>query len=107
MQIGYKLCSEEQTPQELIQCARQAEESGFDFAMISDHFHPWIDRQGQSSFVWAVVGGIAQATKRLPIGTAVTCPTVRIHPAIIAQAPQPLQRCCRGDSCWVWEAAKI
>ena len=86
MQIGYKLCSEEQTPQELIQCARQAEESGFDFAMISDHFHPWIDRQGQSSFVWAVIGGIAQATKRLPIGTAVTCPTVRIHPAIIAQA---------------------
>jgi coenzyme F420-dependent glucose-6-phosphate dehydrogenase len=86
IQIGYKLCSEEQTPQELIQCAQQAEERGFDFAMVSDHFHPWIDRQGQSSFVWAVLGGIAQVTEHLKIGTAVTCPTTRIHPAIIAQA---------------------
>jgi G6PDH family F420-dependent oxidoreductase len=86
MQIGYKLCSEEQSPSELIQCARQAEDIGFQFAMVSDHFHPWIDRQGQSSFVWTVIGGIAQATKRLSIGTAVTCPTMRIHPAIIAQA---------------------
>lgn len=86
IQIGYKLCSEEQSPQELVECARRAEEIGFSFAMISDHFHPWIDRQGQSSFVWAVLGGIAQATKRIKIGTAVTCPTVRIHPAIIAQA---------------------
>jgi coenzyme F420-dependent glucose-6-phosphate dehydrogenase len=85
-EIGYKLCSEEQSPQELIVCARRAEEAGFDFAMISDHFHPWIDRQGQSSFVWSVLGGIAQVTERITIGTAVTCPTVRIHPAIIAQA---------------------
>ncbi len=86
MQIGYKLCSEEQSPRELVQCAQRAEEIGLSFAMISDHFHPWIDRQGQSSFVWAVLGGIAQVTKRIKIGTAVTCPTVRIHPAIIAQA---------------------
>lgn len=86
MQIGYKLCSEEQSPQELVECAQRAEEAGFGFAMISDHFHPWIDRQGESSFVWAVLGGIAQVTERMKIGTAVTCPTVRIHPAIIAQA---------------------
>jgi G6PDH family F420-dependent oxidoreductase len=86
LQIGYKLCSEEHRPQELVEFARQAEEIGFSFAMISDHFHPWIDRQGQSSFVWSVIGGIAQATKRMKIGTAVTCPTMRIHPAIIAQA---------------------
>lgn len=86
IRIGYKLCSEEQTPQELLQCARQAEEAGFEFAMISDHFHPWIDRQGQSSFVWGVLGGISQVTEHLEIGTAVTCPTVRTHPAIIAQA---------------------
>jgi G6PDH family F420-dependent oxidoreductase len=86
MQIGYKLCSEEHSPQELVDFAQRAEETGFDFAMISDHFHPWIDRQGQSSFVWSVLGGIAQVTERLKIGTAVTCPTVRIHPAIIAQA---------------------
>jgi G6PDH family F420-dependent oxidoreductase len=86
MQIGYKLCSEEHSPQELVDFARRAEEIGFDFAMISDHFHPWIDRQGQSSFVWSVLGGISQATVRMKIGTAVTCPIVRIHPAIIAQA---------------------
>lgn len=86
IEIGYKLCSEEQSPEDLIHCAHRAEEAGFDFAMISDHYHPWVDKQGQSSFVWAVLGGIAQVTERLKIGTAVTCPTVRIHPAIIAQA---------------------
>jgi coenzyme F420-dependent glucose-6-phosphate dehydrogenase len=86
LEIGYKLCSEEQSPQGLINGARRAEEVGFDFAMISDHYHPWIDRQGQSSFVWAVLGGLSRATERIKIGTAVTCPTVRIHPAIIAQA---------------------
>ena len=85
-EIGYKLCSEEQSPEELIHFAHRAEESGFDFAMISDHYHPWTDNQGQASFVWAVLGGIAQVTERLKLGTAVTCPTTRIHPAIIAQA---------------------
>src|SRR5678816_4395830 len=84
--LGYKLSSEEQTPSDLVRYAQMAEESGFTFALISDHYHPWIDRQGQSPFVWSVLGAIAQATKRLTVGTAVTCPTVRIHPAIIAQA---------------------
>jgi coenzyme F420-dependent glucose-6-phosphate dehydrogenase len=86
MEIGYKLSSEEHGPNELVRCAILAEEHGFGFAMISDHFHPWIDRQGQSPFVWSVIGAIAQATKRLRLGTAVTCPTVRVHPAIVAQA---------------------
>ncbi len=86
IEIGYKLCSEEQSPQELIECARSAEEAGFSFAMISDHYHPWTDRQGQSPFVWAVIGAIAQATERIKIGTGVTCPTMRTHPAIIAHA---------------------
>jgi coenzyme F420-dependent glucose-6-phosphate dehydrogenase len=85
-EFGYKLCSEEQTPRELVECARRAEQVGFSFAMISDHFHPWVDKQGQSGFVWAVIGGVATATERLKLGTGVTCPTVRIHPAIIAQA---------------------
>ena len=84
--LGYKLCSEEQSPGELIGCVEQAEQAGFSFAMISDHFHPWTERQGQSSFVWTMLGAIAQVTERITIGTAVTCPTVRIHPAIIAQA---------------------
>jgi G6PDH family F420-dependent oxidoreductase len=84
--IGYKLSSEEQAPNDLVRHARMAEDAGFDFALISDHYHPWIDRQGQSPFVWSVVGALAHATRRLRVGTAVTCPTVRIHPAIVAQA---------------------
>jgi G6PDH family F420-dependent oxidoreductase len=84
--IGYALSSEEHAPNDLIRYARRAEEAGFTFAFISDHYHPWIDRQGHSPFVWSVIGGIAQVTQRLVLGTGVTCPTMRIHPAIIAQA---------------------
>ncbi len=84
--FGYALSSEEHTPSRLVDNARAAEEAGFEFALISDHYHPWIDAQGHSAFVWAVLGGIARATDRLEIGTGVTCPTMRIHPAIIAQA---------------------
>jgi G6PDH family F420-dependent oxidoreductase len=84
--IGYALSSEEHRPADLVRYARRAEQAGFTFALISDHFHPWIDRQGQSAFVWSVIGAIAQATERLTLGTGVTCPLLRIHPAIIAQA---------------------
>src|SRR5919109_4703738 len=84
--LGYALSSEENAPQDLIRYARRAEEAGFAFALISDHYHPWIDQQGHSPFVWSVIGGIAQVTQRLRLGTGVTCPTMRIHPAIIAQA---------------------
>ena len=86
MELGYALSSEEHRPNDLVRNARAAEKAGFTFALISDHFHPWIDRQGQSPFVWSVIGGIAQATERLRLGTGVTCPTIRIHPAIVAQA---------------------
>src|SRR5438067_7486426 len=85
-EIGYALSSEEHGPRELVAQARRAEEVGFSFALISDHFHPWTDRQGQSPFVWTVIGAIAQATGRLRLGTGVTCPLIRIHPAVIAQA---------------------
>ncbi|MDQ4057664.1 MAG: TIGR03557 family F420-dependent LLM class oxidoreductase [Actinomycetota bacterium] len=85
-EFGYKLSSEEHGPQELVRYARRAEDTGFSFAVISDHYHPWVDRQGHSPFAWSVIGGIAQVTKDLRIGTGVTCPTIRIHPAIIAQA---------------------
>jgi coenzyme F420-dependent glucose-6-phosphate dehydrogenase len=84
--LGYALSSEEHAPNDLIRYARRAEEVGFSFALISDHYHPWIDRQGHSPFVWSVIGGIAHATQRLMLGTGVTCPTIRTHPAIIAQA---------------------
>jgi len=85
-EFGYALSSEEHAPSDLVRLARRAEAAGFTFALISDHYHPWIDRQGHSPFVWSVVGGIAQATQRLMVGTGVTCPTMRIHPGIIAQA---------------------
>jgi G6PDH family F420-dependent oxidoreductase len=86
VQLGYKLSSEEFGPRELVAFARRAEAAGFTFALISDHYHPWIDAQGQSPFVWSVLGAIAQATTHLRVGTGVTCPSVRVHPAIIAQA---------------------
>jgi coenzyme F420-dependent glucose-6-phosphate dehydrogenase len=86
VELGYKLSSEEQRPNDLVRYAAMAEDCGFSFSLISDHYHPWIDKQGQSPFVWCVIGGIAHATKRLRLGTGVTCPTVRVHPAVIAQA---------------------
>jgi G6PDH family F420-dependent oxidoreductase len=86
IEIGYAMSSEEHEPSDLVRHARLAEEAGFPFALVSDHFHPWIDRQGHSPFVWSVIGGIAATTERLRVGTGVTCPTIRIHPAIIAHA---------------------
>ncbi|HEX3035287.1 MAG TPA: TIGR03557 family F420-dependent LLM class oxidoreductase [Thermodesulfobacteriota bacterium] len=84
--IGYSLSCEEHAPNDLVKYAWRAEETGFSFALISDHYHPWIDRQGNAPFVWSVIGGIAQVTKNLTLDTGVTCPIIRVHPAIIAQA---------------------
>jgi G6PDH family F420-dependent oxidoreductase len=85
MRFGYFLSTEEYTPSQLVEQARLAEAAGFEALWISDHFHPWNDNQGQSPFVWSLIGAIAEATD-LPVTTAVTCPTYRIHPAIVAQA---------------------
>jgi G6PDH family F420-dependent oxidoreductase len=85
VRIGYTLSSEDHGPKELVEQARRAEAAGFHALWISDHYHPWIDEQGHSPFVWSVIGAIAEATS-LPVTTGVTCPTVRIHPAVIAQA---------------------
>jgi G6PDH family F420-dependent oxidoreductase len=85
-EYGYWLSSEEHVPLDLVRSAARAEELGFSFAMISDHFHPWIDAQGQSPFVWSVLGGIAAATERIELATGVTCPLIRTHPAIVAHA---------------------
>jgi G6PDH family F420-dependent oxidoreductase len=84
-EIAYALSSEEHDARTLVDVAQRAEQAGFRSVWISDHYHPWIDRQGQSPFVWSVIGGIA-ATTDLTVTTGVTCPTVRIHPAILAQA---------------------
>src|SRR4051794_13567168 len=85
MKIGYFLSCEENDPRALVKQAKQAQEAGFHALWISDHYHPWNDEQGHSAFVWSVIGALSQATT-LPVTTGVTCPTLRIHPAIIAQA---------------------
>jgi len=82
---GYFLSCEEYPPAELVHQARLAEEAGFDGLWISDHYHPWLDEQGQSGFVWSMIGAVSQVTS-LPVTTAVTCPLLRQHPAIVAQA---------------------
>jgi coenzyme F420-dependent glucose-6-phosphate dehydrogenase len=84
--LGYSLSSEEHPPRDLVRHARMAEEHGFEYGLISDHFHPWTRRQGQSPFAWGVLGAIAQATERFRIGTGVTAPIIRIHPVVVAQA---------------------
>jgi G6PDH family F420-dependent oxidoreductase len=84
--IGYFLSDEDRSPRELVEGARMAEALGFPALWVSDHFHPWLDEQGQSAFVWSVIGAIASATSEVRVTTAVTCPTMRIHPVIIAQA---------------------
>ena len=85
MRIGYFLSCEEYSPAQLLVQARAAERAGFEALWISDHFHPWNDAQGQSPFVWSMIGAISQVCD-LPVTTAVTCPTMRTHPAVIAQA---------------------
>jgi coenzyme F420-dependent glucose-6-phosphate dehydrogenase len=86
IKVGYWLASELHGPGKLVSDAKRAEDIGFEYAMISDHYHPWLDDQGHSPFVWSVIGGIAHNTEWLRHGTGVTCPIMRTHPAIIAQA---------------------
>ncbi|HEX6752637.1 MAG TPA: TIGR03557 family F420-dependent LLM class oxidoreductase [Solirubrobacterales bacterium] len=84
--LGYTLSSEEFDAPTLVAQAERAEQAGFVFASISDHFHPWVDEQGESPFVWGALGAISQRTERIELMTGVTCPTTRIQPAIVAQA---------------------
>lgn len=86
VELGYTLSSEEHPPTDLVDHAVRAEDVGFDFASISDHFHPWISAQGNAPFVWSTLGGVARATDDLDVGVGVTCPIIRVHPAILAQA---------------------
>ena len=94
--IGYFLASEEHGPRELVDAAVAAERAGFATLAISDHFHPWLRAQGQSPFVWTVLGAIAQATREVAMVTAVVCPTTRVHPVITAQAAATTQQLSGG-----------
>lgn len=84
--LGLSITGEQYGPNDVVDLADRAENAGFDFVLVSDHFHPWLEAQGESPFVWTTLGGIARETDTVDVGTAVTCPTIRIHPAIVAQA---------------------
>jgi G6PDH family F420-dependent oxidoreductase len=86
VKFGYKLMAEEHGPKALVENAVRAEAAGFDYVVISDHFHPWLEAQGHSPFAWSVLGAIAHATSTIGIVTGLTCPIIRYHPAIVAQA---------------------
>jgi G6PDH family F420-dependent oxidoreductase len=96
MQIGYKLATEAFAPRDIVDAARRAEDAGFDFVELSDHFHPWLDDQGHSGFTWSMLGAIAATTDHLGLVTGVTCPSFRYHPAIIAQAAATMQILSNG-----------
>ncbi|MBN9184094.1 LLM class F420-dependent oxidoreductase [Microbacterium sp.] len=89
--IGYTLMGEQSGPRELVGYARAAEEAGFDFEVASDHYSPWLTTQGHSPYVWSVLGAVAQATERVELMTYVTCPTMRYHPAVVAQKAATIQ----------------
>lgn len=84
-EIGYTMMCEQRSPRDLVDDLVRAERAGFDFSVISDHFHPWLEEQGHSGYAWSILGAAAQATEHIPLMTYVTCPIVRYHPAIVAQ----------------------
>lgn len=97
---GLTLSSEEHPPNRLVEIAVAAEEAGFDFVSISDHFHPWISRQGHSPFVWGVLGAIAASTERIDVGVGVSCPTFRMGPAVSAHAAATAALLLEGRFTW-------
>src|SRR5690348_1824435 len=91
MQLGYTMMTEQAGPKDLVRHVVGAEDAGFDFAVCSDHFFPWLDEMGHSPHAWTVLGAAAQATERIPLMTYVTCPIQRYHPAVVAQKAATLQ----------------
>lgn len=89
--FGYTLMTEQSGPRELVRYAQQAEEIGFDFEVSSDHYSPWLVSQGHSPYAWSVLGAVAHATSRVELMTYVTCPTMRYHPAVVAQKAATMQ----------------
>lgn len=99
-QFGMTLSSEEHDPRRLVDIAELAEQNGFDFVSISDHFHPWLEEQGHSPFVWTVLGAIAERTHEIDVAVGVTCPTTRIQPAILAHATATVSNLLPGRFTW-------
>src|SRR5688500_3577975 len=94
--FGYTLMTEQSGPRELVGYATSAERVGFDFAVSSDHYSPWLEQQGHAPYAWTVLGAVAQATQRLELMTYVTCPTMRYHPAVVAQKAATLHLLSEG-----------
>ena len=89
--FGYTLMTEQSGPKEIVSYGIRAEEVGFDFAVSSDHYSPWLSSQGHAGYAWSMLGAVAHATERMELMTYVTCPTVRYHPAVVAQKAATLQ----------------
>jgi G6PDH family F420-dependent oxidoreductase len=96
MKIGHTMMCEQSGPKELVRDVQLAEEAGFDYSVISDHYSPWLDSQGHSPYAWSVLGAAAQATSRIPLMTYVTCPTRRYHPVVVAQKAATVQLLADG-----------
>jgi len=94
--IGYTIMGEQRGPRELVADAVLAEQAGFDFLVASDHYSPWLEAQGHAPYTWAVLGAVAQATSRIELMTYVTCPTLRYHPAVVAQKAATLGLLSQG-----------
>lgn len=94
--FGYTLMTEQSGPKELVRYAISAEDAGFDFEVSSDHYFPWLSSQGHAPYAWAVLGAVAQATERVDLATYVTCPTMRYHPAVVAQKAATMQILANG-----------
>ena len=102
--FGYTMMCEQSGPKELVCDVRRAEEVGFAFAVISDHYFPWLEAQGHSPYAWSVLGAAAQATSTIELMTYVTCPTMRYHPAIVAQKGATMQ--LLSDGRFLWRGAR-
>jgi G6PDH family F420-dependent oxidoreductase len=94
--FGYTLMTEQSGPRELVRYAQAAEDRGFDLLVSSDHYSPWLESQGHSPYAWTLMGAVAQATDRVELMTYVTCPTMRYHPAVVAQSSATLQILAEG-----------
>ena len=94
--FGYTLMTEQNGPRELVDAAVRAEDAGFDLLVSSDHYSPWLTEQGHAPYAWTVLGAVAHATSRVDLMTYVTCPTMRYHPAVVAQKAATLQILARG-----------
>jgi G6PDH family F420-dependent oxidoreductase len=96
VRFGYTLLTEQAGPRALVQHAVAAESAGFDFEVMSDHYSPWLDQQGHAPYAWSVLGAVAQATDQVELMTYVTCPTMRYHPAVVAQKAATVQALSGG-----------